>query len=149
MKKAKEETFSASLHEDKEDLPPGTLPYAHTIGSAIIRPEDKGKIAAEALSAMRQQTAMQLNQIYEQMELLAQQAKTIRSRIEIAEMIYNADIGFHPLIDQVYHLYQRKDGRYLLSMIAPEEWRQPLPFQRFVASVRLLADYTWHLERVE
>ncbi len=126
---------------------PGTLPYAHTVGGVAIKPEDKGKIKGRAVAAMHEQTHMQLDQIYKQMELLAQQAGQIKQRMEVSERIYAAEIPFEPLIGKTYHLYQREDGRDVLSMIAPTEWGRSNPFPTFVASLRLLADHTWEIEQ--
>jgi len=47
------------------------LPYASSAGSVAIRPTKEGVIKHKALSAMEDQTNMQLNQIREQIELLA------------------------------------------------------------------------------
>jgi hypothetical protein len=43
----------------------------------------------------------------------------------------------------VYHLYQRKDDTYLLSMVSPKEWGGAGPFKAFISSAKLLADHTW------
>ena len=95
------------IDPDKVTERPGTLPYAHHVGCAIIRPEDKGKIKGRALAAMAQQTEQQLGQIYEQMQLLAKQANEIKARVEISERIYLAEMAFDPLLGQEYHLYMR------------------------------------------
>src|SRR6218665_1467824 len=100
---------------------PGLMEYAHTAGSAVIRPEDVGKVKGKAQLAMRQQTNEQLGKIYKQMELLAQQAREIKNRIDISERIYDAAIGFEPIINHVYYLYEKKDGSDILSMVAPSE----------------------------
>jgi predicted transcriptional regulator len=59
------------------------LPYASSAGSVAIRPTKEGVIKHKALSAMEDQTNMQLNQIKEQIELLARQAQEIRKRKEL------------------------------------------------------------------
>ena len=51
------------IDKDKITETPGTLPYAHTIGGVVIRPEDIGKVKSNALSAMFKQTDSQLDQI--------------------------------------------------------------------------------------
>ena len=133
------------IDKDKVAENPGLLPYAHTIGSAVIKPEDKGKIKGRAVVAMRQQTEKQMSQLYRQMQVLAEQAQEIKRRVEVSERIYLADIGFEPLVGHTYYLYERKDGSDLLSMIAPNEWGRSTPFKRFVAQVLLMADHTWEV----
>ncbi|GAB3509717.1 DUF2452 domain-containing protein [Emticicia fontis] len=125
---------------------PGLMEYAHTAGSAVIRPEDVGKVKGKAQLAMRQQTNEQLGKIYKQMELLAQQAKEIKNRIDISERIYDAAIGFEPIINHTYYLYEKKNGSDILSMVAPSEWGRSFPFNQFLARVFLLADHTWKVE---
>ena len=126
---------------------PGLLPYAHQAGSAIVKPEDKGKITGKAVAAMHSQTEMQMAQLYAQMQLLADQAKSIQQRVEVSERIYLADISFEPLINHVYYLYLRENGKDFLSMVSPQEWGRKIPFEKFVAKVRLLADHTWEIIR--
>ena len=63
---------------------PGIISYAHNVGSAMVKPEDKGKIKGRSLSAMYEQTDMDMKQIYEQMQLLAKQAETIKTRVEVS-----------------------------------------------------------------
>lgn len=133
--------------KEKTTENPGILPYAHHSGSAIIKPEDKGKITGRAVAAMHSQTDMQMAQIYDQMRLLAEQAKKIQSRIEVSERIYQASIAFEPLINHRYFLYQKADGTDFMSMIAPEEWGRKKDWATFVAEVKLLADHTWEILR--
>lgn len=133
--------------KDKTTETPGLLPYAHHSGSAIIKPEDKGKITGRAVAAMHSQTDMQMAQIYDQMRLLADQAKKIQSRIEVSERIYQASIAFEPLINHRYFLYQKEDGTDYMSMIAPEEWGRKKDWASFIAEVKLLADHTWDILR--
>jgi hypothetical protein len=120
------------------------LPYASSAGSVAIRPTKEGVIKHKALSAMEDQTNMQLNQIKEQIELLARQAQEIKKRKELSLMIYEAKITFKPQIGQVYHVYEKIDGSHVLSLVAPSEWGGGSgPFAGFVATVKLLADHTW------
>ncbi|MDO9553905.1 DUF2452 domain-containing protein [Rhodonellum sp.] len=139
--------FDLEKMKEKTTDNPGLLPYAHQAGSAIIRPEDKGKITGRAVSAMHSQTDMQMSQIYQQMQLLADQAKLIQKRLEVSERIYEASIGFEPLINHHYFLYEKEDGSDFMSMIAPEEWGRKGSFATFIAEVNLLADHTWDIIR--
>lgn len=133
---------------EKTTETPGLLPYAHTSGSAVVRPEDMNKTLARSLSAMDQQTDMQMDQIMAQMKLLADQARAIQDRKMVSERIYRADIRFEPLIGHVYYLYQ-KNGRDMVSLVAPGEWgRAAGQNLTFVARMRLLADHTWEILEV-
>jgi hypothetical protein len=97
--------------KDRTTDTPGLLPYAHTSGSALVKPEDMGKVKGRAVAAMYQQTDMQMAQLYEQMKLLAEQANAIKKRVEISERIYRAKMSFEPLISHVYYLYRRPTAK--------------------------------------
>ena len=139
------EEFENPIDPDKITETPGSLEYPHHAGSALVKPEDKGKIKGRALSAMEHQTDMQLDQIYQQMQLLAEQAKKLNLRKDISEMIYQAEMRFEPLINHIYHLYQKEDSTYLLSLIAPDQWGRSKKSFDYLATVRLLADHTWDI----
>ena len=119
------------------------LPYSASVSGAVIKPTEEGMIKHKALTAMEEQTNMQLDQIRKQIELLALQAQEIQKRKELSMMIYGAKLTFKPNIGQVYYLYEKKDNSYTLSLVAPKEWGPSGPFKSFVAAVRLLADHTW------
>ena len=142
---AQEEVFVNPIDKTKVTETPGLLPYAHTNGSALVRPEDKGRIRGNAMTAMYDQTDRQMEQLRQQMETLAKQAKSLHNRMQVSEVIYQADVPFQPVIHHIYHLYQRKsDGTHLLSMVAPHEWGRKQPYEH-LATVRLLGDHTWEI----
>lgn len=119
------------------------LPYSTSVAGALIKPTEEGVIRHKALTAMEEQTNMQLDQIRKQIELLALQAQEIHKRKELSMLIYNAKLSFKPEIGQVYHLYKKQDGGHMISLISPKEWGASMPFKKFVAAVQLLADHTW------
>jgi hypothetical protein len=136
--------FENPIDADKVTATPHILPYAHTVGGAIIKPIDKGKVTGLAVAAMYEQSDMQLSQIRKQVELLVGQAQEIQRRVEISERIYQVGMNFKPLIGHIYHLYSRPDGSEFLSMVAPSEWGRSAKAS-FQASVKLLADHTWDI----
>ena len=119
------------------------LPYSSSVSGAVIKPTEEGVIRHKALTAMEEQTNMQLTQIRQQIELLAIQAQEIQKRKELSMLIYAAKLNFTPVIGQVYYLYKKKDGNHVLSLISPKEWGSNGPFKKCEASVKLLADHTW------
>lgn len=144
-KKTDVDAFVNPIDRDKVTETPGLLPYAHHAGSAIIKPEDKGRIRGNAMTAMYDQTDRQLEQLRRQMETLMQQAQSLGNRVSVSETIYRAEIPFQPVIHHIYHLYQRKsDGKHLVSMVAPHEWGKRAPYEH-LATVRLLGDHTWEV----
>jgi len=137
------------LEKEKEKTTdnPGTIAFPHTVGGALIKPEDRGKIKGRAVSAMHQQTDRQMKQLYDQMQLLVDQANQLKKRVEVSERIYLAQMNFEPLIGHTYYLYEKKDGQDVLSMIAPEEWGKSMPYNKLLSKATLMADHTWELEK--
>ena len=131
------------ISNDKVAENPGLLPYAHNAGSAVIKPEDLGKIKGKSILAMRQQTDKQMNQLVDQMQTLMKQANEIKSRVELSERIYDAEIGFEPIIVHVYYVYLKEKGKDVISIIAPSEWGRSYRYVRYMGKVVLLADHTW------
>lgn len=130
------------MKEKTADLP-GLLDYAHSVGGFQVVPTEKGVISGRAIKMMEGQTQRQMDQIYEQMRLLAKQANSLKERAEVSMQIYNADISFEPVIGEIYYLYEKKNNIKTLSLIAPDEWKKEMPFKTFIAKVQLLADHTW------
>ena len=115
------------------------MPYAASAAGVAIRPTKEGVIKHKALWAMEEQTNMQLDQIKQQIELLAKQAQEIRKRKELSLMIYEAKLGFKPQIGHTYHLYEKNDGNHMLSLGFPSgmgrSWSfQTIYFERQVTS---------------
>jgi len=118
------------------------------VGSAIIRPIDKGKLKVTALETVEKQANQQISMLKKQAELIMQQVRDIEIRVRIAEEIYASDISFEPVIGNDYHLYEKKSGDRVLSMLSPADWGKKMPFAKFVASVKLLGDRTWEILQV-
>ena len=142
--KKKEKEFINPIDPDKVAINPGLLPYAHSASGAVIRPEDKGRIKGNAMTAMYEQTDRQMDQLRKQMETLAAQAKQLQRRKEISESIYQAALNFRPLMGHIYHLYRKPDDTHTISLIAPDEWGRRKPYT-FLATCQLLYDHTWEV----
>lgn len=133
------------IDPDKITENPGTIGFPHHIGSAIIKPEDKGKIKGRAMMAMQDQTRRELSKLYEQMQTLVKQVNDIKKRVEVSEKIYQSQINFEPVINHLYFLYEKENGTSILSMISPKEWGAEIPFNKYLATVKLLSDHTWEV----
>lgn len=75
--------FINPIDPDKITDKPGSLPYPHHRGSAVIKTTKESVIKSRALSAMEEQTNLQMEQIKKQIELLAQQANELKERKEL------------------------------------------------------------------
>ena len=119
-------------------------PIPLTVSSPKINPIDKRLVKATAFETMQYQANQQISIIKQQAELLMEQARKIEERMEISRKIYEADLNFEPVIGTTYHVYE-KNGRTLLSLVAPNEWGKKMPFDHHVCSATLLGDKSWDL----
>jgi hypothetical protein len=119
-------------------------PIPLTVSSPKINPIDKRLVKATAFETMQYQANQQISIIKQQAELLMEQARKIEERMEISRKIYEADLNFEPVIGTTYHVYE-KNGRTVLSLIAPNEWGKKMPFDHHVCSATLLGDKSWDL----
>jgi len=141
--------FVNPIDKDKITENPGLIPYPHHVGSPAFTPTKSGVIKSRSMKAMEEQSNIQLEQIKEQIALLANQAEKLKNRVEVSKAVYGAEMNFEPVVGSEYYLYARKEEDFVLSMVSPEEWGKKPPFKHFVASVRLLADRTWEVTRDE
>ncbi|NNJ56795.1 MAG: DUF2452 domain-containing protein [Bacteroidia bacterium] len=119
-------------------------PIPLIVSSPVIRPEDKGKIKSSAVETMQKQANQQIAMLRKQAEVIMGQVKEIEQRLEVSYGIYEAEMKFTPQINELYHLYE-KEGNKVLSFISPKEWGSKMPYDLFLASVKLLPDKTWEV----
>ncbi|MEC7278260.1 MAG: DUF2452 domain-containing protein [Bdellovibrionota bacterium] len=124
---------------------PGSSEYAVEKGGVAFAPTKEGAIKSRAFKVMDEQINMQMENIMEQIQVLARQAEALKDRRTISEMIYAAKMSFEPLVGDTYYLYDTPKGK-VLSILSPEDFGEKklkdTQFQ-FFAKVRLLADCTW------
>ncbi len=60
-----------------------------------------------------------MQQLYEQAQTLARQARAIQHRVEVSERIYTAQMNFELIIAHTYYLYERTDGTDVLHGVSP------------------------------
>jgi hypothetical protein len=128
--------------EESYSGPASLSPIPLSIGSPVIRPEDKNKIKANAVEAMHHYANQEIGMLKKQADLIMSQVREIEARLKISEHIYESNLKFTPIVNQVYHLYE-KDNYYNLSLIGPTEWGRSRTVGKYVASVKLLGDHSW------
>ena len=106
------------------------LPYGTTSSSPSIVLPDTALFLSERGSLTK-------NYFENAVELLNREYDAIRRLAELNELVYNATYNFVPRVGQRYHLYQKVDGGYLLSMI--ENWKT----HEFIVSLEYTADSVW------
>src|SRR6476661_461591 len=107
-------------------------PVPLSVSSPVIKTIDKNKIRANAVEAMHLQAHQQIAMLRKQAQLIMQQVKEIEDRLRISELIYKADMRFKHVMGQIYHLYEKEEkGKFLMSLIAPNEWGRSKPFTKY------------------
>jgi hypothetical protein len=133
------------INEDGSYIGSSSLaPIPLSIGSPLIKPEDKNQIKATAVLAMNHYAEQEIKMLKKQADLIIQQVREIENRLVVSEKIYQSDMRFTPVIGQIYHLYEKED-HYKLSLIGPDEWGRTKSIGKYVASVKLLGDHSWDL----
>lgn len=146
MSKTSNDTIINPVNPDHVAESPGLMEYAHHVGSALIQPDDPDLLKNNAVLALLEQTDIQLEQIKEQIDLLARQANEIVERRKVSLSIYSADLKFKPVIGQTYFFYRLVNDKYILSMIAPDEWgKKGMPYEAYIYQVKLRGDHTWEI----
>lgn len=121
-------------------------PIPLTVSSPQIVATDKGKIRANAVESMIQHAQQQMEMLKKQAQLIMDQVAEIETRVKLSEEIYAADMSFEPVVGQVYHLYERENGKKFLSIVGPKEWGRTKADLIHLATVRLLADKSWSFD---
>ena len=129
---------------------PSLAKFATSIGSGKIAPLEESSIRSHSFKAMSEQVKSQMNQILEQMKLLAKQVEKLQNRQKVSEVIYLSKMSFEPIVGSTYYLYfSKKENRNILSMIGPSEWGKSKNELKFIAEVTLLADRTWEVVKMD
>jgi hypothetical protein len=101
-----------------------------------------------SLIVMEHHANKQIDSLKKQAALLVEQATEIQDRMKLAHLISTAQYSFKPIMLKEYYLYERS-GKYILTLIAPEDWGGEIPYGECVARVRQLGDSTWEEVVVE
>ncbi len=111
------------------------LPYPVSTLSPPIIPNDLSSFKSRGISQVERELRQKLEEIRESY------LRTI-DHFNWNKLVYEADIGFEPVVGESYHVYE-VGGRRLLSMIAPDEWSE-----KHLATVRLNVDRQWKIENI-
>lgn len=126
---------------------PSTTEYAVEKGGVAFAPTQEGAIKSRAFKVMDEQIGMQMDNIMEQIQVLARQAEDLKDRRHLSEMIYRAKMSFEPLVGDSYYLYDTPKGK-VLSLLSPDDFGAKKMAEKgysFYAKAKLLADCTWEI----
>tara|TARA_R110002072_G_scaffold64203_1_gene159098 strand:- start:73583 stop:74056 length:474 start_codon:yes stop_codon:yes gene_type:complete len=133
--------------DGKLDLPT-LIDYANSRGGFDIAPTEQGAKKEKSLDALRGQTQIQLDNILEQMKILANQANALKERVEISHLILDSKYNFDPVEGEIYYLYQViETSTKVLSLLSPEDWKDNEKYNKdsLLGVVEYCPDNTWKL----
>jgi len=94
---------------------PHSLPYASDLGAPVIKPD-------HSLGGWKVGAVHRANKHYdERFNKLKKELENLYSEFKWNEIIFNAEMRFKPVIGKEYHLYQKENGSFYLTLFAPYE----------------------------
>jgi hypothetical protein len=92
-----------------------SLPYASDLGAPVIKPDHSlGGWKVGAVHTANKHYEERFNKLKKEFEELAEDYKW-------NEIIFNAEMRFKPVIGKEYHLYQKENKKFYLTLFAPHE----------------------------
>lgn len=131
---------------ETEEFDANIKPYGTNVSAPAIKPNDMSSIKGRAITAAEKYAEKEINKLKKQAELIMEQVKEVKERVDVSKIIYDADFNIQPVIGNKYFLYERENGTHFLSLIAEDQWIKVNP-GKFLAEVELLPDQTWEIVR--
>lgn len=131
--------------EDKDLIRHHSIEYPMELGAPKFEPiqiqEKKDLMINVARSAARKE----YDRIMELVHVLQKQANELMRRMEITEIIHQAEHKFAPIVGKNYWLINNKmTNKYELVKSGPNDWSAGHPdHYEYFAEVRCLGDQTW------
>jgi len=78
-------------------------------------------------------------------DVINNQAKQIKERMELTHLIYLAEYNFKPVVDNTYWLIKNtKKNTFILCLLGPEDWSGgPPEAYEYIQQVRSLPNGLW------
>ena len=109
-----------------------SLTYGSNLSAPSIRIDD--------VSGWKQSNVNQLNsQFKAEYDEIIKRAELLKHEFEWNLFVYTeVTYTFLPIVGHIYHVYEKPDGSFFMSMIDPNSWNQ-----KFVGSTRLESTNKW------
>ena len=112
------------------------IPYPISTLSPPIVPNDLTSFKSRGISSIEKELSLKLENIKNEY------IETI-NHYNWNKLVYSSDYAFEPVIGNIYYLYRRTDGTFILSMISPDEW-----YLEYIATVRLSVERQFELQSI-
>jgi hypothetical protein len=108
------------------------LPYASNIGAPAISLDDVVGWKSKGVT----KTNKEFSARYEELKAAY---TTLVEEYQWNDLVYRSQYSFEPVVGETYYLYLRKSGEAFLSLLSPDEWKQP----SFLGAFRLESSLKW------
>lgn len=140
---SKEKKFDSSGSVDQKITRQiNDLSYAASRLGPSIELVDMAREIAQADAMVNTRVSAKLKVIAEQIRHLQQEARTILEESQRDQHLHHAECNFKRIPGNIYHLYEKHNGRQYFSMLSPGDWHNTPPHS-FVGSFRLENDMSW------
>ena len=112
------------------------IPYPVSTLSPPIVPNDLTSFKSRGISSIERELSLKLENIKNEY------IETI-NHYNWNKLVYSSDYAFEPVIGNIYYLYRRTDGTFILSMISPDEW-----YLEYIATVKLSVERQFELQSI-
>jgi len=119
--------------EENQKYNASILPYGTSVSAPVIKLDDVGAFKERGVNRVQKS----FNAKYKE---LVDEYNDLLDAVKLNDIIYNSNYAFEPVIGEIYHLYERHNGKFFLSLISPQEWNM-----KHVTSVRLNSEHKWVL----
>ncbi len=112
------------------------IPYPVSTLSPPIVPNDLTSFKSRGISSIEKELSLKLENIKNEY------IETI-NHYNWNKLVYSSDYSFEPVVGNIYYLYRRTNGTFILSMISPDEW-----YLEHIATVRLSVERQFELQSI-
>jgi len=119
---------------DSYSLNAYALPYGSNLSAPVIKPD-------HSLGGWKSSAVHSANKHYEErFDKIKKELKALSEEVGWNEIIFNSEMRMKPVIGNIYHLYQKDNQKYFMSLFAPNEctWGE-----QHKGSFRLNYDNRW------
>ena len=110
------------------------LSYGSNLSAPVIKPD-------HSLGGWKSSAVHSANKHYEErFDKIKKELKALSEEVGWNEIIFNSEMRMKPVIGNIYHLYQKDNQKYFMSLFAPNEctWGE-----QHKGSFRLNYDNRW------
>ena len=131
--------------EKKDEMKHHSLEYPMDIGAPAFAPVAVKEEKDKNLNTAKLHAKQEYERIMEQVDVLRKQAESLMNRLNVTELILDAECTFNPIYDKPYSLYfSEHKQKNVLLMLAPHEWSSGTPDNlKFIVSAFKKGDSTW------